>query len=340
MPRLLHVLAGLAATVCVAGAARGQTAPAPTCGRAIAASERAERLPPQMLGAIGLMESGRVDPRTGVASPWPWTINVAGVGRMFDTAGDAIAAVQAARAAGVQSIDVGCMQINLLHHPRAFATLQDAFDPDTNVRYAADFLSRLHGRTGAWGAAIAAYHSATPALGLPYARTVALIWPLAARFGLSAPDPAASTRAALATEIDPDDVLTPEFRARLVDAALQRRRLAPERIGAMPQPAFPPPLARSGGALPGPAASRNGQGSTLAGDREALEDVIDPQRVLTPAFRAEMVAAARAARRSRLQGVEEVVPSDGERVPRHRSRSLPADGALPDGHGVGPASES
>ena len=42
------------------------------------------------------------------------------------------------RAQGARSIDVGCMQVNLLHHADAFASLEQAFDPVANARYAAD----------------------------------------------------------------------------------------------------------------------------------------------------------------------------------------------------------
>ncbi len=299
MTRLLHTLPGLAVALCAASTGLAQTAPVATCRPAFAASERAAGLPPQVLGAIGLVESGRVDPRTGRAAPWPWTINVAGAGHMFDSAADAIAAVQAAQAAGVQSIDVGCMQINLLHHPHAFETLQDAFDPAANVRYAASFLSRLHGQTGDWGAAIAAYHSATPALGLPYARTVALVWPLASRYGLvtpdlAIPDAAVATRAALETEIDPHGVLTPEFRTQLVDAALQRRRELASQSDATSRTAAQPTSARLADAVPRLAAPSHDRSRLPPSDRRALEDEVDPRHVLTSEFRAEMVAAARA----------------------------------------------
>ena len=36
------------------------------------------------------------------------------------------------------------MQINLFHHPDAFASLDAAFDPMDNIAYGADFLRRLH----------------------------------------------------------------------------------------------------------------------------------------------------------------------------------------------------
>jgi hypothetical protein len=71
---------------------------------------------------------------------------------------------------------VGCFQVNLLHHPFAFATLDEAFDPAANARYAAHFLVDLHSRFGTWPAAVAAYHSATQRLGEPYRDAVLSAW--------------------------------------------------------------------------------------------------------------------------------------------------------------------
>ncbi len=66
-----------------------------SCTGAIAISERAERLPTQVLGAIGIVESGRIGLQIHIVTPWPWTINVADAGYVFNTVQDAIAAVQA-----------------------------------------------------------------------------------------------------------------------------------------------------------------------------------------------------------------------------------------------------
>ena len=78
------------------------------------------------------------------------------------------------QARGLASIDIGCMQINLRHHPAAFPTLEEAFDPLANVRYGARFLSQLYAAHGEWPAAIARYHSGDPVSGQDYARRVAL----------------------------------------------------------------------------------------------------------------------------------------------------------------------
>ena len=88
----------------------------------------------------------------------------------------AVAAVRALQARGVRSIDVGCLQVNLMYHPAAFASLDEAFDPRSNAAYAARFLNTLYAERRDWAHAIAAYHSETPALGDAYRVLVMARW--------------------------------------------------------------------------------------------------------------------------------------------------------------------
>jgi hypothetical protein len=150
--------------------------PAMLCETAITTAEFSGRLPPRLLGAIGMTESGRVDAATGRVRPWPWTINAEGEGQYFGTRQQAVATVKALQARGVQSIDVGCLQVNLMYHPNAFANLEDAFDPRMNATYAARFLNALYAESRDWMRAIAAYHSETPALGDAYRVLVMARW--------------------------------------------------------------------------------------------------------------------------------------------------------------------
>ena len=171
----------IALLFCLLGSARAEplvTAPAPgaLCRGAIAAAEHAGAIPPLLMAAIGRVESGRRDPVSGVVAPWPWTINADGQGSFYDTKAQAIAAVRALQAHGVQSIDVGCMQVNLMHHPDAFASLDQAFDPSANAAYAARFLNELHAQTNDWPRAAAQYHSATPGLAVAYEAKVLAAW--------------------------------------------------------------------------------------------------------------------------------------------------------------------
>lgn len=162
----------------LSGTALAQAGPPPAasphaaCEAAIADAEKAPRLPDKLMPAISRVESGRLDPATRRVRAWPWTINVEGTGAFFDTKEQAVSTVRALLAKGTKSIDVGCMQVNLMHHPRAFATLEDAFDPAVNARYAAQFLHALHRQTGDWNLAAANYHSSDADRGEDYQRRV------------------------------------------------------------------------------------------------------------------------------------------------------------------------
>ncbi|MFC0384386.1 lytic transglycosylase domain-containing protein [Muricoccus vinaceus] len=165
------------------GLALAQPSPTGLCRAAIGAAEREYGLPAGLLAAIGRVESGRRDPGTGEQGPWPWTMNAEGRGQFFSSRAEAIAEVRQLRAGGMRLIDVGCMQINLHHHPGAFASLEEAFDPLANARYAARFLKTLQANSGDWMTAAGHYHSQTPSRAEAYRAQVALRWPEEQRAG-------------------------------------------------------------------------------------------------------------------------------------------------------------
>ena len=138
--------------------------------------EREYGIPTHLLSAIASTESGRYHDGLKIKVPWPWTINAEGKGYFFDSKEEAIAAVRKLHAHGVQSIDVGCMQVNLYHHPEAFASLDEAFDPQANIAYAASFLRGLYNEDNSWKKAAADYHSKTPTLGNQYVGLVYDSW--------------------------------------------------------------------------------------------------------------------------------------------------------------------
>jgi hypothetical protein len=144
---------------------------ADSCLAHIAKEEANQSLPPGLLEAIGIAESGRMSAQ-GKLIPWPWTVNANGYGHFFDSKEEAIEFVQQLWAQGITVIDIGCMQVNLYFHPDAFESLETAFDPTTNIAYAAQFLKALHAETGDWDIATRYYHSRTPALGQLYAQRV------------------------------------------------------------------------------------------------------------------------------------------------------------------------
>ncbi len=156
------------------GGARAGTPVMPSglCADAIQTAQTRYAVPTGLLFAIGEVESGRTDPVTHRIAPWPWTVQAQNQSYYFATKAAAIQWVQAAQAKGIVSIDIGCMQVNLMYHPNAFRTLDDAFDPAHNADYAARFLVSLHASTGDWQQAAGLYHSETLALAIPYAQRV------------------------------------------------------------------------------------------------------------------------------------------------------------------------
>src|SRR5580658_2565403 len=173
------------------------------CEQAGVAAERDGGLPDGLLLAIGRVESGRWDPVRGRMTPWPWTINAAGKGQFFETKDMAAQTVKALADGGTRSIDVGCFQISLLYHPAAFSSLEQAFDPDANARYATRFLLSLFGRTGSWEAAVEAYHSADPTLGFEYRQQVFSTWTSGAQIAAMIPLRNGTTQSLAAAQTKP-----------------------------------------------------------------------------------------------------------------------------------------
>ncbi|MGH1466633.1 MAG: lytic transglycosylase domain-containing protein [Cognatishimia sp.] len=129
------------------------------CIAAILQAEAKHGIPDHLLLSIGIQEAGRTGP-AGLAV-WPWTVNANGQGAFFKNRADAQAWVREKQAAGITSIDVGCMQINLRWHGEQFTSQDAAFDPVINADYAARFLKDLYRQTGTWELAAGRYHSAT-----------------------------------------------------------------------------------------------------------------------------------------------------------------------------------
>jgi len=144
------------------------------CDPLIRRYEAVHGIPHKLLTAISLAESGRKVGGSVVA--WPWTINANGAPYVFATKEEAIRMVRKLRLLGITSIDVGCMQVNLKQHPKAFPTLEAAFDPASNIAYAAKFLKAKKENKGSWGNAVAHYHSSTPQHHVPYRTRVLKIW--------------------------------------------------------------------------------------------------------------------------------------------------------------------
>lgn len=139
---------------------------APSCERLAAQAAARHGLPPGLIKAVALTETGRtVD---GQYRAWPWAINVAGQGLYPDSRDEALAHLRGLRARNMRQFDVGCMQINYRWHGQAFDSLEAMLDPAINTDYAARYLAQLRQREGSWDAAIRRYHSADRDRGAAY----------------------------------------------------------------------------------------------------------------------------------------------------------------------------
>ncbi|MGI9416321.1 MAG: transglycosylase SLT domain-containing protein [Geminicoccaceae bacterium] len=146
------------------------------CATQATAQERANRIPPGLVNAVALAESGRWLAEDQATKPWPWTVTSGKDSFYMPTKEAAIAKVRELKASGRTNIDVGCMQINLHYHPKAFASLEEAFDPHANVAYGIKFLKELRMQTRSWGKATAYYHSQNRARGIAYRSKVYKFW--------------------------------------------------------------------------------------------------------------------------------------------------------------------
>lgn len=134
-----------------------QVAQTGACIEAILSAEQRYNIPDNLLLALGLQEAGYRSPEG--LTVWPWAVNAAGEGRHFASRAQAENFVAQKLAAGVTSIDVGCLQINLRWHPEAFSSYSQGFDARVNADYAARFLLELYEESGDWWQAAGHYHS-------------------------------------------------------------------------------------------------------------------------------------------------------------------------------------
>ncbi|MBO6055753.1 MAG: transglycosylase SLT domain-containing protein [Alphaproteobacteria bacterium] len=144
------------------------------CESEIIKAERKYGVPNRLLLAISTVESGRTVGQS--KRPWPWTICANGRGYYCSTKSAAIATTKRLMARGIRNIDVGCMQVNLLHHSTAFKNLEEAFTPKANVDYAAKFFLSLRDTYNSWTHAVGYYHSKAARHYKPYCSLVYNAW--------------------------------------------------------------------------------------------------------------------------------------------------------------------
>ena len=164
-PYLLAICLGISSTGVHASQERET---ARICEQAAVIAARESGVPLDVLRAISLTETGRKGPDGFL--PWPWTVNMEGIGKWFADPDKAKQYVDEHFARGARSFDVGCFQINYRWHGKQFDSIEAMFDPVINARYAARFLSELYDEMGDWSKAAGAYHSRTPKYAKKYTK--------------------------------------------------------------------------------------------------------------------------------------------------------------------------
>ncbi len=127
------------------------------CRPFIAQAERHFHLPPGLLGAIALTESGQG------GAPYPWALNIDGEPLIAPDFAAAAALLRRPDGHPRRDVAIGCMQIHMQFHLQSFTDPEWALQPGHNVWYAAQFLDQLYRRYGDWLSATAHYHASAPA---------------------------------------------------------------------------------------------------------------------------------------------------------------------------------
>jgi soluble lytic murein transglycosylase-like protein len=149
----LYIAGALAALFSSSLACAAAGAPANPCEAEILRAAGRYGIPPGILYAVGLTETGNK------GSLQPNALNIEGKAVFPHSRAEALADFETARRQGKTLIDLGCMQINHRYHGAAFGSVAEMLDPRRNVDYAARFLASLHARHQTWSMAVARYHA-------------------------------------------------------------------------------------------------------------------------------------------------------------------------------------
>jgi soluble lytic murein transglycosylase-like protein len=132
-------------------AARGE--PLPICEQQMTRAAAAYDIPLEILYSVGLTETGS----RGTLNPYD--MNVDGRAVHSSNLNEALARFALERSRGAKLIDIGCMQINHRWHASHFRSLEEMFDPEHNVQYAASYLKSLYREAASWTLAVARYNA-------------------------------------------------------------------------------------------------------------------------------------------------------------------------------------
>lgn len=116
-------------------------------------------IPADLFYAMALAESGRAVAHEAAQRPWPWTLNIAGEGRFFNSRVEAWRALDRSLGGGEQRVDVGLMQINWRYHRKLLKSSWLALEPYRNLQLAAGILADCYRDRQEWWASVGCYHA-------------------------------------------------------------------------------------------------------------------------------------------------------------------------------------
>lgn len=125
------------------------------CTKYIISAETQYQIPRGMLMSIALVESGKK------GKPYPWAVNVGGKTVYSQDRAAAEKRIKDKKGGLRRNAMVGCMQLSVFYHKKAFSQVGQMFKPEENVMYAARYLTKHYKRYGSWTTAIKRYHGGT-----------------------------------------------------------------------------------------------------------------------------------------------------------------------------------
>lgn len=183
---LLSIGAGNAALSLPCGIAPKMTRE--TCRYYIEEEAKSRGLDAHLLEAIAHIESKLS----------PYMVNASGAGYSFKNREEAIQFIKTKQQQGCQNISVGPMQLHLPSHRRHFKSLEEMFEPQKNIRYAAKLLARFKRQTGCTEKAVKMYHTGSSLGGEEYKNRVFGAWAkIRKRRNTAKPDLSVSSSASL-----------------------------------------------------------------------------------------------------------------------------------------------
>lgn len=134
-------------------------------------------LPPGLLYAVALTESGQSSLSDGQFRPWPWALNIDGEGHYFPSRQMAWQALEMVLTETKTSVDIGLMQISWRYHRSVLGSSWLALDPYHNLRVAAAILRDCFVEHTHWIQSAGCYHAPNdPARADRYGQRVKAHW--------------------------------------------------------------------------------------------------------------------------------------------------------------------